>query len=306
MHHNRRHTIFTLVSLGGLADDQSERHKKPETPQRSTHKAHPTRALREAANAPPFRICSSTWTNTSSATASRRVNYSTSTATALLPTGNQNRRIGAVFAPRGRHSSRPLKTSSATASRRVNDSTSTATALLPTGNQHRRIGAVFAPRGRHSSRPLKTSSATASRRVNSSFPSAYSSGKSTDSTSTAAASAASHHLVVRRSVVGVQGQHGVQRVFLLERSSVFLPGAICEDHNTLVMHHTLNALQQLPNKSNAGHEVVSGNTTPGKCIALTTGSCEPVRTASALSPSGCTSPPSRVANLRHVCHNRLD
>ena len=39
-----------------------------------------------------------------------------------------------------------------------------------------------------------------------------------------------HHLVVSRSVVGVQGQHGVHQVFLLAHSSVFVPGAICEGH----------------------------------------------------------------------------
>ena len=72
-----------------------------------------------------------------------------------------------------------------------------------------------------------TSSATTSRIVTSSFLLANS-AKCTDSTSTAAALASFHHLVVWHSVVSVQGQHSVQRVFLLEHSSAFLPSSIAK------------------------------------------------------------------------------
>ena len=61
---------FTHISQGGLANDQPERtRRRPQTPQRSTHKAPPTRALPEAINTPPGRRCSTAGTNTSSATA---------------------------------------------------------------------------------------------------------------------------------------------------------------------------------------------------------------------------------------------
>ena len=47
------------LPLGGLADDQPEQtHRIPQTPQRSTHKAPPTRTLPEAINTPPGRRCS--------------------------------------------------------------------------------------------------------------------------------------------------------------------------------------------------------------------------------------------------------
>ena len=50
---------FTHISQGGLANDQPEwTHRRPHTPQRSTHKAPPTRALPEAINTPPGRRCS--------------------------------------------------------------------------------------------------------------------------------------------------------------------------------------------------------------------------------------------------------
>ena len=75
-----------------------------------------------------------------------------------------------------------------------------------------------------------TSSATASRRVATSFLSASTSGKSTASTSTVRSLSFLHHIVVGRSVVGVHGQHGVQRVFQLKHSSVLVPSAIFENH----------------------------------------------------------------------------
>ena len=49
------------LSLGGLADDQPElgfARWRPQTLRRSTHKAHPARALREAINTPPGLRCS--------------------------------------------------------------------------------------------------------------------------------------------------------------------------------------------------------------------------------------------------------
>ena len=51
---------FALIrSLGSLANDQPERtHRRPQTPQRSTHKVHPTRTLREAIKHAPGRRCS--------------------------------------------------------------------------------------------------------------------------------------------------------------------------------------------------------------------------------------------------------
>ena len=39
-----------------------------------------------------------------------------------------------------------------------------------------------------------------------------------------------HHLVIWHIVVGVQGQHGLKQVFLLEHSSVFVPVAIYKGH----------------------------------------------------------------------------
>ena len=62
--------ILLHPHLSGLANDQPERtHRRPQGPQRSTHKAPPTRALPEAINTPPGRRCSTAGTNTSSATA---------------------------------------------------------------------------------------------------------------------------------------------------------------------------------------------------------------------------------------------
>ena len=57
---------FTHTSQGGLGTDQPERtHRRPQTPQRSSHKVPPTRALPEAINTPPSRRCPPAGTNTS-------------------------------------------------------------------------------------------------------------------------------------------------------------------------------------------------------------------------------------------------
>ena len=54
-------TIHPHNSQGGLANDQPElgfTRRRPQTPQRRTHKAHHTRPLREAINTPQGRRCS--------------------------------------------------------------------------------------------------------------------------------------------------------------------------------------------------------------------------------------------------------